>query len=125
LNANQKPQLSFKDKIDNSNTNWTPIIKYKPNAKVPLGSQISPEMTEHMSNFPQNSVQNAPCHPYEYEITNLEYPNLLFTKAPEIMSSEIQNVEPIWVDSSDGLENLCQELSLVKLFAVDLEVLFH
>lgn len=32
----QRPQLRFKDKIDNSNTPFIPIIKRKPNALRPL-----------------------------------------------------------------------------------------
>ena len=32
----QRPQLRFKDKIDNSNTPFIPIIAYKPNALKPL-----------------------------------------------------------------------------------------
>ena len=32
----QRPQLRFKDKIDNSNTPFVPVIKRKPNALRPL-----------------------------------------------------------------------------------------
>ena len=32
----QRPQLKFKDSIDNSNTPFIPIIKSKPNALKPL-----------------------------------------------------------------------------------------
>ena len=32
----QRPQLKFKDKVDNSNTPFIPIIKRKPNALRPL-----------------------------------------------------------------------------------------
>lgn len=32
----QRPQLRFKDKIDNSNTPFIPIIRRKPNALRPL-----------------------------------------------------------------------------------------
>ncbi len=31
-----RPQMKFKDKVDNSNTPFVPIIKYKPNALKPL-----------------------------------------------------------------------------------------
>ena len=34
----QRPQLKFKDSIDNSNTPFIPIIKSKPNALKPLQS---------------------------------------------------------------------------------------
>lgn len=33
---NLRPQLKFKDTVDNSNTPFCPIIKYKPNAQRPL-----------------------------------------------------------------------------------------
>ena len=31
-----RPQLKFKEKVDNTNTPFVPIIKHKPNAQKPL-----------------------------------------------------------------------------------------
>lgn len=44
----QRPQLRFKDKIDNSNTPFIPVIKRKPNALRPL------EMGEYEKNQYEN-----------------------------------------------------------------------
>lgn len=35
-----KPQLKFKDKVDNSSTPWVPILREKPNAVKPLPVMI-------------------------------------------------------------------------------------
>lgn len=45
-----KPQLAFKDKVDNSNIPWIPIIRTKPNARRPLDSTegISEEVRNHL-----------------------------------------------------------------------------
>ena len=43
----QRPQLKFKDKIDNSNTAFIPKIKYKPNALKPLQKRKWDQSTKH------------------------------------------------------------------------------
>lgn len=52
-----RPQLSFPDKIDNSNSPFVPIIKDKPNAQKPLSILIE--------NVDGEEVYS---HPYEVEI---------------------------------------------------------
>ena len=48
-----KPQIHFKNKIDNSNAPWMPIIRSKPNAIEPLnvGNEVSIEMRNHISSM--------------------------------------------------------------------------
>jgi exosome complex exonuclease RRP6 len=48
-----KPQLTFRVKVDNSNSPWTPIIKSKPNSMKPLDaiSDLSDEVRKHLSTF--------------------------------------------------------------------------
>jgi exosome complex exonuclease RRP6 len=63
----QRSQLKFKDKIDNSNTPFIPIIKDKPNSIKPLS--ILPEIND--EGFESYS------HPYEIEIEKFQ-PNDYF-----------------------------------------------
>ena len=51
--CSSKPQLLFKDTIDNSDSPFQHKISNKPNALIPLQQNIS--------------------HPYEYEITKLVF----------------------------------------------------
>lgn len=53
-----RPQIKFKDKIDNSNSPFIPIIKDKPNSLKPLAIMI--EINDDGS--------ESYCHPYEIEI---------------------------------------------------------
>ena len=82
-----KPQLKFKDAIDNLNSPFVPKLISKPNAKRPLdfdqpgSNNISTEMYEHIQSIHSVTVG----HPYEYEITNISYPSNMFCIAPEIL----------------------------------------
>lgn len=102
-----RPQLYFKDLIDNSCNPWVPILKHKFNAKVPLDSGL---------------------HPYEYEISNISYPTEMFIPNPAIKYKILNDTPLIWVDNVESLsiillilELLCQDLDSLHEFAVDLE----
>ena len=73
----QRSQLKFKDKIDNSNKPFVPIIKDKPNSLKPLSILV--ERNE--DGFESYS------HPYEFEIEKFE-PNdkLLEIEIPEVFN---------------------------------------
>jgi exosome complex exonuclease RRP6 len=115
-----KPQLKFKDKVNNTNTIFVPILTYKPNAKKPLATKISNDFQEHISNFGHTSNVNSPDHPYQYEIETIEYPKFMFQKKQEKIYSEISS-EPCWVDTVQELELMCKHLGEVTEMAVDLE----
>lgn len=53
----QRPQLMFKDKIDNSSKPWCPRIKDKPNSLKPLAIYLEESENGEVFN-----------HPYEYEL---------------------------------------------------------
>lgn len=109
-----RPQMKFKDVIDNSNTPFVPKIKVKQNAKVPLPSEISPEISTHLAG------SLAIPHPYEYEISTYSSPSFLFASVHEIMYDDISN-PVLWIDSLPALESLCATLATVTELAVDLE----
>ena len=82
-----KPQLKFKDIIDNSNAPFVSKLSVKLNAKRALdydqSSIISTEMVEHLKSI-HNSIES---HPYEFEISCISYPSRMFVISPEILYS--------------------------------------
>ncbi|GFS76195.1 hypothetical protein NPIL_472231 [Nephila pilipes] len=103
-----RPQLSFKDKIDNTNSIFVPIIKEKPHSIKPHAVIYEHDKDEF-------------CHPYEWEIEK-------FTPSEE----HLQVVEPVFpepleetpfevIKTDEQLKKLCEDLSEEKDFAVDLE----
>ncbi|KAI9359381.1 ribonuclease H-like domain-containing protein [Pilaira anomala] len=112
LHANNvvRPQIKFKDPVDNSNT--TPFerkIKYKPHALVPLDFTASNDETKSLP------------HPYTHEITNIEYPQRMFEITEPEMYKPYETTSPIWVDTEEKLLDMMKHLEGVEEIAVDLE----
>jgi exosome complex exonuclease RRP6 len=88
-----KPQLKFKDEIDNFNSPFVPKLRSKPNARRPLdfghpeSKDISDDMVEHLKSIHRMNIG----HPYEYEITNISYPSRMLCIAPEILYEVLLN----------------------------------
>ncbi|KAI7883627.1 hypothetical protein K492DRAFT_205290 [Lichtheimia hyalospora FSU 10163] len=117
LHANNiaRPQLQFKDRVDNSNkTPFIRKIKVKPHAKVPLDYGITPDMLS------DESPRSLP-HPYEYEIEHLEYPEFMFEDKEPIMYEPFDTTSAIWVDNDEQLENMMKDLATAREIAIDLE----
>ncbi|CAO3653430.1 unnamed protein product [Mucor hiemalis] len=113
LHANNvvRPQMKFKDKVDNSNvTAFERKIKYKPHATVPLDS------TAVMSDIPRSLP-----HPYEHEIANIEYPQRMFERTEPEMYKDYDTTSPIWVDTEEKLLDMMKQLEGAEELAVDLE----
>ncbi|KAI9007044.1 ribonuclease H-like domain-containing protein, partial [Gaertneriomyces semiglobifer] len=127
-----RPQLAFKDKVDNSST--TPFIRkiqYKPNAKRPLdyglpgSADISPEMSDHLRTLgitdASSSYFNLP-HPYEYEIQTLEYPAEMFQRnRPDQLYASMSETPFTWIDTEEKLDQLASLLDGVTEIAIDTE----
>jgi exosome complex exonuclease RRP6 len=60
-------------------------------------------------------------HPYETEISRLEYPERLFQEAEPIPYHPAETTKAIWVDTFEGVLEMLQELKGAKEIAVDLE----
>ena len=102
-----RPQMEFKDKVDNSNTLSAPRIKVKENAKYPL---------------PDYSLEeNYGIHPYEKEIKELEYSADLFEEKKEILYNDIESTAVNYIETEEELEELAKLLCHETEFAVDLE----
>ncbi|XP_026463935.1 exosome component 10 isoform X2 [Ctenocephalides felis] len=103
----QKPQLTFKDKVDNSNTKlFVPKITDKPNSKKPLALEINEE---------------GYTHPYDFELENFQAPEDQLTTVEPISPPPIEKTPLIYVDNEKSLNSMLRDLLNVKLFAVDLE----
>ncbi|KAI9486461.1 MAG: ribonuclease H-like domain-containing protein [Benjaminiella poitrasii] len=111
LHANNviRPQMKFKDPVDNSNT--TPFqrkIKYKPHALVPLDYTVTAE-------------DKSLPHPYVYEINNLEYPERMFKVQEPEMYKPYDTTSATWVDTEEGLIEMMKHFEGVEELAIDLE----
>ena len=117
-----RPQLKFRQKPDNSNTPFVPIIKVKPNAKKPLVfdmDELTPEMAAHVNSL--GAEPQSIAHPYQYEIQHIEYPPTLLEFREEILFKGLEQDSLIWIDTVSELQGLCRILNQCTEFAVDLE----
>ncbi|CAB1433245.1 unnamed protein product [Pleuronectes platessa] len=132
-----RPQLKFKEKVDNSNTPFIPKIFIKPNALKPLPSyftnkQIQKERPEDvdvpaaLADFihqqrTQKHVEDMFAHPYQYELDHLTTPESLLTKPEPQMYKPIAETKCSFIDTLEDLVALNEKLCKLSEFAVDLE----
>uniref|UniRef100_A0A8D3CUW8 Exosome complex component 10 n=1 Tax=Scophthalmus maximus TaxID=52904 RepID=A0A8D3CUW8_SCOMX len=125
-----RPQLKFREKVDNSNTPFIPKIFIKPNAVKPLPSckTYRPEdldVPAALADFihqqrTQKPVEDMFAHPYQYELDHLTTPESLLSK-PEPQASYINPTNCSFIDSLEDLVALNEKLCSLSEFAVDLE----
>lgn len=109
----QRPQASFKDKIDNSRSPWEPRIKDKPNSLKPLA--IFLEETE-------DGLGEVFSHPYEFELDRFEpAPEQLTYVSPVVKPKPLVDTPLRMVTTSEELDALVEDLRKYKEIAVDLE----
>lgn len=108
----EKPQIHFKDPLDNHDTHpFRPKLGSKPNAIIPLKEVLDLDKL-HEDYYP---------HPYEHEIKHSEYPKWLFDKVKEQPPNDWENTLATWVDNKDNLKAMIVDLKLLNEIAVDLE----
>ncbi|KAF9189342.1 exosome nuclease subunit [Haplosporangium sp. Z 767] len=112
-----RPQLRFPDPVDNSSAPFIRKIKYKPNAKVDLNYGMDRSATADSSS---SELIEQP-HPYEYEITHLDYPEHMFEARPEQLYLPFETTSAIWVDTEEALKDMCRTLEMQREIAIDLE----
>ncbi|KAJ2851801.1 exosome nuclease subunit [Coemansia brasiliensis] len=157
-----RPQLSFKDAVDNSpSTPFVWKIRKKVHAKVPLDYGLpsaaladsplghhlhslgiarpgsTPPSSGHstpraprsadvsqgiaaMSALEAGSLGALP-HPYEYEITHIEYPPWVFEAAPPQPPAEWDAAPFAFVDTAEQLHAMMGHLLEARELAIDLE----
>ncbi|XP_022597415.1 exosome component 10 [Seriola dumerili] len=132
-----RPQLKFKEKVDNSNTPFVPKIFIKPNAIKSLPSyftnkQIRKERPEDLdvpaalADFihqqrTQEHVEDMFAHPYQYELDHLAIPESLLSKPEPQMYKPIAETKCSFIDALEDLVALNEKLCRLSEFAVDLE----
>ncbi|XP_022688477.1 exosome component 10-like isoform X2 [Varroa jacobsoni] len=105
-----RPQLSFPEKIDNSNSLFVPIIKEKPNAKKPLAILIERH----------EDGREVYSHPYEVEIET-------FQPSEEHIAHNVKDSlsmadTPLhMVNTSEAIDEMMAHLRIQKCIAIDLE----
>ncbi|KAF3763044.1 hypothetical protein M406DRAFT_64247 [Cryphonectria parasitica EP155] len=109
-----KPQNAFEKKVDNFATGpWKPLLTSKPHATVPLQDSLDI--------FVDENGQEQYKHPYEIEISNLQYPATTYAKRDAVPYQPIETTSPIWVDTYEGVLEMLEELRQATEIAVDLE----
>ncbi|XP_070695429.1 exosome complex component 10 [Pempheris klunzingeri] len=132
-----RPQLKFKEKVDNTNTPFIPKIFIKPNAIKPLPSyftnkQIRKERPEDLdvpaalADFihqqrTQEHVEDMFAHPYQYELDHLKVSEILLSKPEPQMYKPMAETKFSYVDTLEDLVALNEKLCKMSEFAVDLE----
>ncbi|KAH6931823.1 hypothetical protein HPB50_000888 [Hyalomma asiaticum] len=107
-----RPQLNFREKVNNSNTPFVPILRDKPHSLKPLA--ILPERTA--------DGQESYGHPYEWEIEHFEpSPTQLQAPSEERIPPPLEETPCTIVETVDQLKDMCAALSKETEIAVDLE----
>ncbi|XP_037354510.1 exosome component 10 [Talpa occidentalis] len=134
-----RPQLKFREKIDNSNTPFLPKIFIKPNAQKPLPQALSKERRERPLDRPedldvppaladfihqqrtQQVEQDMFAHPYQYELDHFTPPDSVLQKPQPQLYRPVGETPCHFVSSLDELVELNEKLLSCQEFAVDLE----
>ncbi|KAG7313093.1 hypothetical protein JYU34_000176 [Plutella xylostella] len=108
-----RPQIHFKDTIDNSESLWVPKISDKPNNIKPLALNIL---------YNDNGEAVGYEHPYKVEL-DLYHPKaeLLEASAAPAFPPPLEDTPLTYIDQEQQMDQLCHHLLTVKEIAVDLE----
>jgi exosome complex exonuclease RRP6 len=131
-NANiTKPQIHFEKPVDNFPTGpWKPILTKKPHATVSLQKSLrltSPKNgdSQYDALYPTKPSKDANSrrykHPYETEISKMEYPERVYQVAEPIPYQPAESTEATWVDTFEGVLDMLEDLRDATEIAVDLE----
>ncbi|NWX30286.1 EXOSX protein, partial [Notiomystis cincta] len=133
-----RPQLKFREKIDNSNTPFVPKLFIKPNALKPLPEALTksgrqrkerPEdldVPAALADFihqqrTQKTEQDMFAHPYQYELEQFLPPDEVLKKPELQMYRPIEETPCHFITTLDKLVELNEKLMTCKEFALDLE----
>ncbi|KAM7139463.1 exosome complex component 10 isoform 2-T2 [Macrochelys suwanniensis] len=133
-----RPQLKFREKIDNSNTPFVPKLFVKPNALKPLPEALTKSRRERkerpedldvpaaLADFlhqqrTQQTEQDMFAHPYQYELEHFVPPDAALEKPQLQMSRPVEETPCHFISTLDELVELNEKLVSCKEFAVDLE----
>lgn len=115
----QRPQLKFKDKIDNGNRSFVPHIRCKPHAMKSLeeSMRLPEDVTPEMVDKPEFQYP----HPYQFELDHFTpLQRQLNSSAPKEPKS-LTDTNCTLVTSVKLLQQMCEALKGQQEIAVDLE----
>ncbi|XP_064459624.1 exosome complex component 10-like isoform X2 [Ornithodoros turicata] len=104
-----RPQLTFKTKVDNSNTPFVPIIADKPNSIKPLAILLEKDGSEEFYS-----------HPYECEIEHFQ-PTPEQLEVHQKIPPPLDETPYMFVSTVEDLQKMCKDLMKQKEIAVDVE----
>uniref|UniRef100_A0A8D0EW35 Exosome complex component 10 n=1 Tax=Strix occidentalis caurina TaxID=311401 RepID=A0A8D0EW35_STROC len=133
-----RPQLKFREKIDNSNTPFVPKLFIKPNALKPLPEALTKSGRERkerpedldvpaaLADFihqqrTQQTEQDMFAHPYQYELEHFSPPDGVLKKPEPQMYRPVKETPCHFITTLDELVELNEKLMNCKEFALDLE----
>ncbi|KAK3904663.1 hypothetical protein C8A05DRAFT_31540 [Staphylotrichum tortipilum] len=109
-----KPQNAFEKKTRNSEPGpWKPVLTTKPHAQTPLQASLTTFTNE------EGLAQYK--HPYEHEITTMQYPAQVLESREPVNYLPIEKTKAIWVDTYEGVLEMLDELKKATEIAIDLE----
>lgn len=106
----QRPQMRFKEKVDNSNVPFVPLLKWKPNSIKPLA--ILPEIIDGREEY---------GNPYEWEIEKFQPTEDILEPVEPVEPSSVDETSHVYVENEDQLKIMCDDLSQQTEIAIDLE----
>ncbi|KAJ1145256.1 hypothetical protein NDU88_011547 [Pleurodeles waltl] len=132
-----RPQLKFKEKVDNTNTPFVPKLFIKPNAQKPLPAvlvnrrqqqkrpedlDVPPALADfiHQQRL-QRDEQEMFCHPYQYELDHFRTAESLLQKPQVQMYQPLEQTPCHYISTLDDLVELNEKLLGCSEFALDLE----
>ncbi|XP_028170386.1 exosome component 10 [Ostrinia furnacalis] len=109
-----RPQLLFKEPVDNSDSLWVPKISDKPNNIKPLALNIL---------YNENGEAVGYEHPYKVELELYQPPSWLLEPEPEAPAfpPPPEDTRLTLVETAEQLDRLVAHLGSVRELAVDLE----
>lgn len=113
-----KPQLKFMTAVDNSKDKpFKPHLTSKPNATISFEDSVklvepSADTELERPYFPQ---------PYEREIMGSSYPKSLYSKKDPVPSLPWSTTEAIWIDTTEKLNKMIEQIATAPEIAIDLE----
>lgn len=106
----ERPQLSFKDKIDNSSKPWEPRIRDKPNSIKPLALYLEEGENGEVFN-----------HPYECELEKFTVPESQLVRSDPIPYKSLEDTLLIVIEKPQDVKILLDDLRQYDEIAIDLE----
>ncbi|NP_001108472.1 PM-Scl autoantigen-like protein [Bombyx mori] len=133
-----RPQLTFKDTIDNSENLWVPKISDKPNNIKPLALNILYTEKGEASKFDYRGttsihndviiktiikICNRYEHPYQMELDMYNPPSQFIDPDPEppMFPPPLEETKFTYIDIESKLDELVEHLMAVEQIAVDVE----